>query len=205
MHTVLGDPKQIGWGLPNSDGRISYETDKFWSIFGPKISTKLQKDGFVFLKPLQFVYGVCWSLPQGGYSGFTPTDLFVTGEYKKDYIEGNQRNLLFNTVLGRWANDPSNCGVGGIHVINNMEVKGIGVAMLYLLEKLMYSHGRKYIHCTINQRQRERDCGKFLERHGYKELDTFIGGNSYQLCSLYVKNLTKTPIIKLDWDKLEKL
>jgi len=205
MFTVLGDPKEIGWYKEDhKTGEIAYLTDKVKDIFLPHIrerEEKLRK----YSTPLDLAYGVPFKLDKTTYVSSMPTSLLFYGTYISQEYSGKTVTREHCIELVRFATDPSNCGVGSFHLIFNYNRKGLGVTLLWLVEQYFKSRGRNYVHCTINTTQKKTGVDKFLERHGYYKIDSFIGGNSGQCCWVYVKDKSKHKPIDLDWDKLAKL
>ena len=114
-------------------------------------------------------------------------------------VEVSQKNDSWpqRMPIGGFIYDQSNCGMGSIHNISNAGYKGFGVYTLSLLEQIMLRVKRKKIVCSINTSQKGRGADKWLEKFGYNEIDTFVGGNSGQKCYIYSKDLSEQNIIKV--------
>ena len=136
------------------------------------------------------------------FIGFSPLQIYIK------YIQKYSINATVSEAYkkktwpggfftGGFIFDMSNCGMGSIHNINNMNYKGLGVYTLNLIERIMKSVKRNKIICSINTRQKEKGADKWLEKCGYSVTDTFIGGNSGQQCYTYSKDLSKQNIIEV--------
>lgn len=130
--------------------------------------------------------------------GFTPVSIFLVAEV--DIVTTNGVNLgrrQQSLQLGVFDFDYSNCGIARFHKINNYTISGVGIHTLAFIERICLETSRGYLMCSINWVQIENGSGNFLSRCGYSSIDKFNGKNSGSDCTVFAKDLKKTPLIKL--------
>ena len=171
-------------------------TKEFESFAVKAVTAQLNKEGLQPVEEIKFTLDTYCKEQQFSYVGYIPAVLSVS--MSTTYLGGNAHkdNWLSKFALGTFAHDASNCGVGSVHNINGLRIKGFGSCILALLENMLAQNNRHKILSTINALQTEAGAGLWLVKRGFKEIDTFIGGNSKKNCTVFSKDLNESPVTK---------
>lgn len=136
--------------------------------------------------------------------GHSPIRINIGAMVRPRSIEWEGRQYPSSVALCTFQFDSSNCGVCHFHYVNSLGQKGMGTAVLALIETIANFTRKKYITCSISNPQREIGIAKWLEKSHYVQKDSFVGGNSGHTCYLYTKDLVANPNHQIIWKPKEE-